>query len=254
MTLLSVNIRRKSFVIPGAGDPLIVLDDVAFDVGDGEFVCVVGPSGCGKTTLLQLVAGLDAEFEGQITLDGERPGQGPRVGYLFQSPRLLPWMTVLENLRLVASKESVASALPERLLTDFDLQEFFGSFFIPGLFNAQIIYSNAINSAEFTLWNGSIESNIVSFTVGGPSAPTGLGLKLLPTENQLSWNPNPEPDIDHYNLYRQPILDVFDANLTYELLASVGPTSYADMALAIGGKSTRHLAVANELHAPSYVV
>ncbi len=124
MTLLSVNILRKSFVLPGVGDPLIVLDDVTFEVGDGEFVCVLGPSGCGKTTVLQLVAGLDAEFEGQISLDGAPPGQGPRVGYMFQSPRLMPWMTVLENLRLVASKDSIASALPERLLTDFDLQAF----------------------------------------------------------------------------------------------------------------------------------
>lgn len=124
MTLLSVTIRRKSFVISGAGNPLTVLDDVTFDVGDGEFVCVLGPSGCGKTTLLQLVAGLDEEFDGQISLEGAPPGQGPKVGYMFQSPRLLPWMTVLENLRLVASKEAIASALPERLLTDFDLQAF----------------------------------------------------------------------------------------------------------------------------------
>lgn len=83
MTLLSVNILRKSFVLPGVGDPLIVLDDVTFEVGDGEFVCVLGPSGCGKTTVLQLVAGLDAEFEGRYLLMERLPARDPELATCF---------------------------------------------------------------------------------------------------------------------------------------------------------------------------
>jgi len=67
----------------------------------GELVCLLGPSGCGKTTLLNLLAGLDRQYEG--TLSGlERA----RLGYLFQEPRLLPWRTVAENLALVAPQHA----------------------------------------------------------------------------------------------------------------------------------------------------
>jgi NitT/TauT family transport system ATP-binding protein len=60
-------------------------------------VALVGPSGCGKTTLLRMIAGLDGDFEGSITL----PSHGA-LGMVFQEPRLLPWRTVEQNVRLTA--------------------------------------------------------------------------------------------------------------------------------------------------------
>ncbi|NOT11121.1 MAG: ATP-binding cassette domain-containing protein [Methylococcaceae bacterium] len=66
-----------------------------------EFVCLVGPSGCGKTTLLNIIAGLDADFKGDITI--EHRHDHPMIGYVFQNPRLLPWLTVRENIELVVS-------------------------------------------------------------------------------------------------------------------------------------------------------
>lgn len=128
MSLLEANIWKKSFAHPGGEDFLSVLSNVEFQIEQGEFVCIVGPSGCGKTTLLQMVAGLDKDFEGEISLDGSPPGKGPRVGYMFQSPRLMPWMSVLDNLRLVASKEAVQKRLPERLLSEFGLEEFIDTY------------------------------------------------------------------------------------------------------------------------------
>ena len=68
-------------------------------VARNEFVCLVGPSGCGKTTLLNIVAGLDKDFQGWIGMnDVQRP---PHIGYVFQNPRLLPWLTMRQNLELV---------------------------------------------------------------------------------------------------------------------------------------------------------
>ncbi|MHB9291733.1 sulfonate transport system ATP-binding protein [Hollandina sp. SP2] len=67
----------------------------------GSFTVIVGPSGCGKTTFLRLVAGLESADSGEIDLGS--PVQGPshsRFGFMFQDPRLLPWLTVEENLRL----------------------------------------------------------------------------------------------------------------------------------------------------------
>ncbi len=100
MAALTVAIREKSFPALGAADRRHVLGSLRFAVEAGRTVVVTGPSGCGKTTLLNIVAGLDARFEGRI----EMP-EGTRIGYVFQDPRLLPWRTVEDNLRLVLDGE-----------------------------------------------------------------------------------------------------------------------------------------------------
>jgi sulfonate transport system ATP-binding protein len=75
------------------------LDGVTFDVTPGEIVAIVGGSGCGKSTLLRAISGLDTPSQGQVLLDGEkvdRPHE--KIGMIFQEPRLLPWLTVAENV------------------------------------------------------------------------------------------------------------------------------------------------------------
>jgi NitT/TauT family transport system ATP-binding protein len=83
------------------GDLILALDSVAFDLGAGEFVSVVGPSGCGKSTLLKILAGIEKPNDGSILYRG-RAVQGPQrgMGVVFQTPVLLPWLTVLENVLL----------------------------------------------------------------------------------------------------------------------------------------------------------
>jgi NitT/TauT family transport system ATP-binding protein len=80
-------------------DKLEAIRAVTLDVADGEFISVLGPSGCGKSTLLMMVAGLVDATEGTIEINGT-PVTGPRreVGVVFQSPVLLPWRTVLDNV------------------------------------------------------------------------------------------------------------------------------------------------------------
>ncbi|HEU0221307.1 MAG TPA: ATP-binding cassette domain-containing protein, partial [Paracoccaceae bacterium] len=85
--VIRVSVRRKAF---GASE---VLRDVAFEVAPGECVAILGPSGVGKSTLLRIVAGLDAGFEGEV----ERP---ERIAVVFQEPVLLPWRTAVQNLTL----------------------------------------------------------------------------------------------------------------------------------------------------------
>ncbi len=125
---LDIEVGRKRY--PAAADSPAVeaLADFHLHVGPGEFVCLVGPSGCGKTTLLNLVAGLDEDFEGAI----DPPGRTLRIGYVFQTPRLLPWRSVFDNVALVldgtpepetrvlpllaaTGLEDVRAAHPERL-------------------------------------------------------------------------------------------------------------------------------------------
>jgi NitT/TauT family transport system ATP-binding protein len=76
---------------------LRVIDGLSFSLGKGEVGALVGPSGCGKTTLLRIIAGLDADYEGEVRL----PDHG-RLGMVFQEPRLLPWRTLEQNVRLAA--------------------------------------------------------------------------------------------------------------------------------------------------------
>jgi sulfonate transport system ATP-binding protein len=75
------------------------LDRVSLTVAAGEIVAVVGGSGCGKSTLLRLVSGLDTPTEGHVAVDDTRIlAPHPAVGLIFQEPRLLPWLTVAQNI------------------------------------------------------------------------------------------------------------------------------------------------------------
>ncbi len=76
-------------------------ENLTFSVARGEFACVVGPSGCGKTTALRLIGGLIEEFDGTLLVDGRSPNKTwAEAAYVFQSPRLAPWGTALDNVLL----------------------------------------------------------------------------------------------------------------------------------------------------------
>ena len=77
------------------------IKDVSFWVADGEFVAIVGPSGCGKSTMLKILAGLLPKSAGEVLLKG-KPVEGPQAefGVVFQSPVLLPWRTVFDNIMI----------------------------------------------------------------------------------------------------------------------------------------------------------
>ena len=78
---------------------IVALRSVTLDVPAGEFTVLVGPSGCGKTTILRLLAGLERPTTGTIsTADETTGGSNPAIGYVFQEPRLFPWLTVAENI------------------------------------------------------------------------------------------------------------------------------------------------------------
>ncbi len=91
-----------------AGKSLPVLDHIDLAVESGSFVSLVGPSGAGKTTLLRIVAGLDHGFAGRLAWAG---GARPRIGMVFQEARLVPWLSLIDNLLLVAGQDARARAM-----------------------------------------------------------------------------------------------------------------------------------------------
>jgi NitT/TauT family transport system ATP-binding protein len=83
---------RKYFGSSG----FVALDDITVDIPQGQFFVIVGPSGCGKTTLLRILAGLDAQSEGQVEVRQSNPAR-PTNSMIFQGDSLFPWMTVFDN-------------------------------------------------------------------------------------------------------------------------------------------------------------
>ena len=127
MSVVSVDISRKTYPRGMGGDALVALSDLSFNVSEGEFVCLVGPSGCGKTTILNLASGLDTTYNGQILIDGRQPPGGGKVGYMFQTPRLMPWLTVRDNVGLVLADGDDEDRI-DALLGAMGLAEFAGSY------------------------------------------------------------------------------------------------------------------------------
>jgi NitT/TauT family transport system ATP-binding protein len=123
LKMIQIDISSKTFLQDHDQLPLSVLRDIQFTVKSGEFCCIVGPSGCGKTTLLNLISGLDQIFEGSVAIDGGTPSAGPAPGYMFQSSRLMPWLTVRENVELVEPDGEPASKVND-LLSEIGLEEF----------------------------------------------------------------------------------------------------------------------------------
>ncbi|NOU92774.1 ATP-binding cassette domain-containing protein [Paenibacillus sp. LMG 31456] len=75
------------------------LNNIQLQVKEGEFITVIGPSGCGKSTLLKIIAGLDVQYNGDVRLGGQSiKGPGIDKGFIFQEPRLFPWLTVEKNI------------------------------------------------------------------------------------------------------------------------------------------------------------
>jgi NitT/TauT family transport system ATP-binding protein len=94
-----IRFDRVSVDFPTGDGPMRVLEDVTFDIRQGEFVSIIGPSGCGKTTLMNIVGGFVQPTGGQVLLDG-RPvtAPGPDRGVIFQEYGVFPWLTVRQNI------------------------------------------------------------------------------------------------------------------------------------------------------------
>ena len=123
MNALEVRVTRKAYL--SERGETAALADVAFAVPAGQFACLIGPSGSGKTTLLSLIAGLDRSFDGKIQLGGTAGG---RLGMVFQTPRLMPWLSARDNVRLALEQAPDSAARAEAMLAEMQLGAFLDAF------------------------------------------------------------------------------------------------------------------------------
>lgn len=115
------NLDKSNVNSKGTDNKNTVLAQVDFSVKRGEFVAIVGPSGCGKTTLLNMISGIE-KCDGQsidFPNSNEQKLKSDRLGYIFQQPRLMPWLNVRENIELVLQPEQYHQI--EELLTQVGL-------------------------------------------------------------------------------------------------------------------------------------
>lgn len=120
MSHLEIDVVKKKFA------EKIVLKNARISVSKGEVVSLIGASGCGKSTLLRIVSGLEHEYSGNVQLDGVKlSGVTHDIGFIFQEPRLFPWLNVADNISFDIGKVGhddtrVVELLSEVGLTGFD--------------------------------------------------------------------------------------------------------------------------------------
>jgi NitT/TauT family transport system ATP-binding protein len=121
LTAVAVKDLTKKFAAPDGGAQFVVIDSISLTVKEGQFVSIVGPSGCGKSTLLNIVAGIESYDGGSVTVSPKagRSYSEPRIGYVFQSARLLNWLTVADNINFVLEAQKVPHERRHELVTKY---------------------------------------------------------------------------------------------------------------------------------------
>ena len=121
---ITINIQKKVFKDKNNESPHVAIRNLNLKILQREFCAIIGPSGCGKSTLLNLISGLDKDFEGTINYENNTNFEDTRIAYMFQSPRLLPWLNVLENVEIVLSKKQKRSNKAKMFLKAMGLEKF----------------------------------------------------------------------------------------------------------------------------------
>lgn len=94
--MLDININSKKY------QDTKIIENLKLEVKDNEFISIIGPSGCGKTTLLNIISNTDTDYLGLVSFNNNKIANS-NIGVMFQDSRLIPWLTIFENIMLVSS-------------------------------------------------------------------------------------------------------------------------------------------------------
>ena len=127
MNEINIEIKKKIFSLKTESNQQkdnLIFKNLNLIIEKGQFVSIFGPSGCGKTTLLNIISGLDKKFDGSVqTLNG-KTNLGQKISYMFQTPRLFPWLTAIENIKFPIKKEKNCQKIASKLLKKIGLEKY----------------------------------------------------------------------------------------------------------------------------------
>ena len=125
MQNISINIKKKEFLnYENKIKNHIAIKNFNLEIAKGEFCSIIGPSGCGKTTLLNLIAGLDNAYTGSISFGKNKAVHNLNKAFMFQTPRLLPWLNVQQNVEVVLNKNQNKNEISKKFLSIMGLEKF----------------------------------------------------------------------------------------------------------------------------------
>ena len=129
MSEISISLKEKSYFTQKNGY-IRALKKIDIIIRSKQFISIVGPSGCGKTTLMNIIGGLIEADDQKILIDGKLKNEGNSLGYIFQTSRLMPWLSVFENVKLVCKEDNnkIAEKRIKNILSSFGLSGFVNSY------------------------------------------------------------------------------------------------------------------------------
>ena len=128
---IEVKNLNKTFLLPDSKNihnykSLHVLNNLNLEIKNNEVISLIGPSGIGKSTLLNILSGYDSDYQGIVNIN--RNIEGKKLSFIFQSHNLLPWLTAVENVKLISNSESLDTNRPQKILEELGLKNFVNTY------------------------------------------------------------------------------------------------------------------------------
>ena len=124
MNQINIEIKKKIFPLKTQNKQSqnLIFKNLNFTIKKGQFVSFFGPSGCGKTTLLNIISGLDKDFDGSVQTYNDATNS--TISYMFQAPRLFPWLTAIENIKYPIKKRKNCEKIAFELIKKIGLEKY----------------------------------------------------------------------------------------------------------------------------------
>ena len=124
MNQINIEIKKKIFPLKTQNKQSqnLIFKNLNFTIKKGQFVSFFGPSGCGKTTLLNIISGLDKDFDGSVQT--YKDATNSNISYMFQAPRLFPWLTAIENIKYPIKKRKNCEKIAFELIKKIGLEKY----------------------------------------------------------------------------------------------------------------------------------
>ena len=126
MNQINIEIKKKTFPLKAQNKQSenLIFKNLNFIIKKSQFVSIFGPSGCGKTTLLNIISGLDKDFDGSVQTLNSATNPNKNISYMFQAPRLFPWLTTIENVKFPIKKKKNCEKIAFEFIKKVGLEKY----------------------------------------------------------------------------------------------------------------------------------